>query len=569
MKILVIQLSRFGDLLQTTPMLCALRRRYPHASITVLSRYNVMEIYKDNPDVDYVELFSIEAYTNKLIEGPEDILSYYVELRDAVARLKSMKFDLVLNTTHDRFCTFLAYLLAAPEIKGMYLSAAKRLRILINGFWFKYLRCTSNFREIASFNLADIYKNAVGGDMALRNLFFHTPDGPLLEAEHLLNRNSIDNKRNYYIGFQLGTSTGNRRWPLKYFAALGNMLHQDKRAQVVLLGNSDEKGMGEKLAGLMEVKPLDFIGRTNLSVLAAILKKCVLLVTNDTGTMHLAEAVGTRCVALFFESANPFQTGPYGAGHIICAPELDCFPCPTTFKCEDKKCLDVITVDTVYRLIRHKLDENTAKTIHPTGGVRIYETRFVKTGTWDAWPMEKARLNKNDLARRIFRSMWLQYAQKAGEVFFEGKEGELQAALTGELKEWAGCYVIEKQFIQDWLEDFSVSLDMLEENMNTGITLLEEIVTACSAVPFNQDAVTAKSDDVGVLDQQIIQAGESNIWLSQITNLFELELEQIQDSNFFVMLTAWKQTYNAMKLRVDLLKKEIQVANELLVKGRD
>jgi ADP-heptose:LPS heptosyltransferase len=528
-----------------------------------------MEIYKDNPDVDYIELFNIEAYTNRMIECSEDILSYYVELRDAVARLKSMRFDLVLNTTHDRFCTFLAYLLVPPEIKGMYLSAAKRLRILINGFWFKYLRCTSNFRETASFNLTDIYKNAVGGDTTVRNLFFHTRADSLLEAEQLLSLNRIDNKRNYYIGFQLGTSSGSRRWPLEHFAALGNMLHQDKRVQVVLLGSPDEKEMGEKLAGLMEVKPVDFIGRTDLSVLAAILKKCALLVTNDTGTMHLAEAVGTRCVALFFESANPFQTGPYGAGHIICSPELDCFPCPTTFQCDEKRCLDVITVDTVYQLVRHKLDENTAKTIHPPKGVRIYETRFARTGTWDAWPMARARLNKSDLARRIYRSMWLKYAQKAGEVFFEERAGELQAALTGELKAWAGCYVVEKQSLQGWLKDFSISLDMLEKKLNTGITLLEEIGKACSAVPFNKDAVTAKSDDVGLLDQQIVQAGKSNIWLSQITSLFELELEQIQDGNFFVMLTGWKQTYNSLRLRVDLLNKEIQTAGELLVKGHD
>lgn len=565
MKILVIQLSRFGDLLQTTPMLHALRRRYPKASITVLSRYNVIEIYKDNLDVDYVELFNIEAYTKELVEKPEDILSSYVKLKDAVARLNSRKFDLVINATHDRFSTFLTYLLVPPEVKGMYLGADKRLQILINGFWFRYLRCTSEFRKTASFNLSDIYKNGVGGDIDARNLFFQPPADSLLEAEHLLNQYYIDNRRNYYIGFQLGTSSGSRRWPLERFAALGNMLHRDEASQVVLLGSRDEKGMGKKVASLMEVKPIDLIGKTNLSTLAALLKKCGLLVTNDTGTMHLAEAVGTRCLAFFFESANPFQTGPYGAGHIVCAPELDCFPCPTTFKCDEKECLDVITVDTMHQLIEQKLGKNTPQAIHAPEGMRIYETRFSKSGIWDAWPLEKTRLNKNDFARRIYRSLWLKYAKEIGEGVFEERDGELQTILTEEFKEWTKCYVIEKQSVQDWHEDFSNSVDTLEENADKGRTLLKEIGTAISSPSFDGTVITTKSNEIGLLDQQITQLGKSNAWVTPLTSLFELELEQVKDHNFFTLFKLWEQAYDELKVRLNLLGKEIATARDLLL----
>jgi ADP-heptose:LPS heptosyltransferase len=565
-KILVIQLSRFGDLLQTTPMLRALRRRYPQASITVLARYNVIEIYKDNPDVDYVELFHIEAYTKKLMESPDDIYRSYVELRDAVLRLKTMKFDLIINTTHDRFSTFLAYLLESPEIKGMYLSAQKRLRILVHGFWFRYLRCAPEFRKNASFNLVDIYKNAVGGDISTRDLFFYTPGDALLAAEDLLNQNDINNKTNNLIGFQIGTSTGNRRWPLECFAALGNMLHQDKGVRVVLLGSKDEKGMGEKVAGLMEVKPIDLIGKTALSVLAAVLKKCALLVTNDTGTMHLAEAVGTRCVALFFESANPFQTGPYGAGHIIFSPDLDCFPCPTTFRCMEKKCLDAINVDIVYQLIQYKLNKDKTQTIHSPEGTRIYETRFSQTGIWNTWPINNSRMDKNEFIRMAYRSIWLKYDQQMGEGLFTEKDGELQTILIEEFKEWASRYSIEKPSVEAWLNDFGNGLDILEEKIDKGMSLLEEINTSITSGPFNGSAVTTRSTEVGLFDQQIIQLGKSNSWISQLTSLFELELEQIQDNNFFIMLQAWQQTYEELRLRVDWVRKEIQEIGEVLTK---
>ena len=116
MNILVIQLSRFGDLLQTTPMLRALRVRYPQAQITVLSRYNLLQIYRDNPNVDQVELFDIEDYTKKYLSAPSDLFAAYHELKDAVMRLRSGKFDLVLNATHDRFSTVAMISPAVPPI---------------------------------------------------------------------------------------------------------------------------------------------------------------------------------------------------------------------------------------------------------------------------------------------------------------------------------------------------------------------------------------------------------------------------------------------------------------------
>ena len=161
MRILVLQLSRFGDLLQTTPMLRALRVRYPQAHITVLSRYNLLQIYRDNPNVDHVELFDIEGYTRTILAAPADLFAAYRELRDAARGLRSREFDLVLNATHDRFSTFLTHLLAPPTIKGMHLSSRNGLRISIQGFWFQYLRCTAGFRETAGFNLVDIYKNTI------------------------------------------------------------------------------------------------------------------------------------------------------------------------------------------------------------------------------------------------------------------------------------------------------------------------------------------------------------------------------------------------------------------------
>lgn len=565
MKILVIQTSRFGDLLQTTPMLHALRGGYPNASITVLARYNVMEIYKNSPDLDYLELFNIEEYTNRLMNNPKDIFTSYIELRDAVDHLQAMKFDMVVNTTHDRFSTFLAYLMTSPKIKGMYLSPNKKLHIQINGLWFQYLRCTSNFRMISSFNLADIYKNAVGGSKDTKRLFFHTNSETSSKAAGLLHPEGekLDTVR--YIGFQLGTSTGNRRWPSPYFTELGNMLHKDINTTVVLLGSKSEAGLGEKVSKSMTRKPINLIGKTDISLLAAVLSQCALLVTNDTGTMHLAEAVGTPCIALFFESANPFQTGPYGAGHLICAPDMDCFPCPTTFECRDKRCLHRVPVETIYRLIQDGPDKAETDPIPQPVGLRTFKTRFDALGVWDAWPLGKTSLKKNDIIRRLYRHTWLRYAFQSGEWDVGTSEDTLRNTLIEDLKQWLQGYFLQDPAIYDWLAEFKHPLEILVDHVDSGLTILNDMTLSGQMESLDLAWIKEKADELGLVDKKIIELGRDSSLLSQLTNLFQLELDQIHDARFFMMLNAWKQAYDRLKTRTALLKEEIRIIKGILV----
>ena len=516
-----------------------------------------MEIYKDNPDIDHVELFNIEEYTKRLLNRPKDLYNFFMELKKAVNRLKAMKFDLLINTTHDRFSTFLAHLIAPPEIEGMYISASNRLRIQINGFWFRYLRCASEFRDVASFNLADIYKNAVGGNGNSRGLFFHTYPDLLTKADELLEHADHSNTKRTFIGFQLGTSTGNRRWPSEYFIALGDMLQKNEETQVVLLGTKNEKKLSERVAGQMERAPINLIGKTSISLLAAVLKRCNVLVTNDTGTMHLAEAVGTKCAALFFESANPFQTGPYGSGHFICAPDIECFPCSTTYKCHDKKCLKCISSEAVCQLVSNLLDSDFTVVDLPAG-MRIYKTQMNNQGIWDAWPFKQTPIYMNDLIRKIYKNMWLRYAYESGEFSSFGKDYDLHSALSDGCKQWAEHHPIDVETKDEWLKIFKTSFKNLDQEIDRAISILTELAIAGQTDSFDRDFFTSKSDEIGRVDQKITASIKKEPWLSQLVHFFKLELDQIHDTEFFTMLNAWKRAYDNLKRKVRILKEETQ-----------
>src|SRR5207245_3314829 len=117
-----------------------------------------------------------------------------------------------------------------------------------------------------------------------------------------------------------------KRWPLGSFAAAGDRLQQDGAARVVLIGGRDVRHMGEQLMRKLRTTPIDLMGKTTMKELIALLRRARLLVTNDSGPMHLAAAVGTPVIALFGPT-DPTRTGPYGAGHTVLRSGVPCSPC--------------------------------------------------------------------------------------------------------------------------------------------------------------------------------------------------------------------------------------------------
>ena len=100
-------------------------------------------------------------------------------------------------------------------------------------------------------------------------------------------------------------------------------------------------------------------GKTSILQLPALLERCQLLVTNDTGTMHVGAAVGTRVIALF-GSTDPVTTGPWGDGHVIVRKDVSCSPCLKRICPTDHRCMDLITVDEVEEMVDRQLRNTKA-----------------------------------------------------------------------------------------------------------------------------------------------------------------------------------------------------------------
>src|SRR2546427_12779025 len=105
-----------------------------------------------------------------------------------------------------------------------------------------------------------------------------------------------------------------------------------------MIGARDERPVGKQVMRAMQTAPIDLMGRTTLKELIALLRRARLLITNDSGPMHLASAVGTPVIALFGPT-DPARTGPYGAGHTVLRSGVPCSPCFS------RRCTNAVTME--------------------------------------------------------------------------------------------------------------------------------------------------------------------------------------------------------------------------------
>ncbi len=157
------------------------------------------------------------------------------------------------------------------------------------------------------------------------------------------------------VGIQPGAKFGaTKLWPAGRFAAVGDRLAESEGARVLLLGSRDEAPLTAQISSLMKADSADLAGQDNLSLLPGLLRRLTVLLTGDTGPMHIAAAVGTPVVALFGPT-DPRHTGPVGENHRVLRRDLFCSPCFLK-KCPyGHECMEEMAVDEVFEAVRERL----------------------------------------------------------------------------------------------------------------------------------------------------------------------------------------------------------------------
>ena len=315
MRALVLNLTRFGDLIQTQPLLSLLSRRGYEVGLACLENF-AAELLND------VAVVHPLPGARLLARRDSDWRRLLSELDRFTCRIQGFAPDLLVNVTPSLSARLLSRMLPARERRGFCLDPM--------GFgiysspWAAFLQASSRYRGQSPFNLVDLL-------IKVGHLEPEATPAPLAQtgecgsAMERLRRMSPVQARGF-IGFQLGASEDRRRWPVEFFSRLGRALWEKHALLPVLLGSPAESRLGERYARTA-APCLDLIGRTDLKDLAGLLRGMELLVTNDTGTMHLAAGLNVPVAAFFLATAQPWDTGPYLEGCLCLEPDLECHPC--------------------------------------------------------------------------------------------------------------------------------------------------------------------------------------------------------------------------------------------------
>ena len=160
-----------------------------------------------------------------------------------------------------------------------------------------------------------------------------------------------------WIAIQPGARWLNKHWPVKYFAELVGLLAKEfPDHRFAILGGPDDQLAGKVVARAAPDRCLDLCGQTSLLEMVEWLRLCELMITNDTGPMHAAAALGKPLVALFGPT-EPRRTGPYGHLEDVLRIDLPCSPCMKSYCIYEKpnECLKAISPAMVFERVKCKL----------------------------------------------------------------------------------------------------------------------------------------------------------------------------------------------------------------------
>jgi heptosyltransferase-2 len=169
-------------------------------------------------------------------------------------------------------------------------------------------------------------------------------------AAHLLSQDET------WVGLCPGAHFGGaKRWLPERYAVVADALHARTGARIAILGSASDQAAGQEVVAAMSAPALSLCGQTSLEQLVWVLSRLRLLLTNDSGPMHLAAALGTPLVAVF-GSTDWRETAPFGTGHRLVRQDVDCAPCMLRECPIDHRCMTRVDADTVLEAALELLD---------------------------------------------------------------------------------------------------------------------------------------------------------------------------------------------------------------------
>lgn len=357
-----------GDIIQSIPFIRRLRRRNPDVQIDLFVERCFADVAALLPGIDNI----IEVGLEDLLlcfdrEQGVDVgkgITYYRRLVDS---LRLTGYHEVWNLTHTKPFTVLSSLVGGEHANGVTLDGGGLQKV--NKAWLKYFYATNLARPWCQFNLVDIYANCID----------EIPEeygrSVAIEAELYKGKWPAEYQPKQHqprVAIHPGASQKAKMWLAESYMETAKRLNAAGN-EIVLIGGKSDRKLAEQIA--LHVPVINLVGKTAIKELAAVLADCDLLISNDSGPMHMAAAVGTTVIAITLGSALGSETAPYGENHWVIEPKTQCYPCVAEKVCRHQSCANLITTEHVVQLANSILYHKAVPvSVSNDQNIRLYRT---------------------------------------------------------------------------------------------------------------------------------------------------------------------------------------------------
>ena len=556
-NIIILNLTRMGDLIQSTALFKKIKQIYPESRVKLIISKEFAEIAPFLPYVDEIKPIDVTGLSEILKANNFDLtIDVLKALGDMFDGILQVNYDLAVNLSHDEFSVYFLYIL--NSLKNIGISVNREGTIISNDEMIAYIFSAVKNRKVSVLNLVDLYERTIKTNKTqykqhVNKIYLDTKK---IDEEHngnkefeVLKKYGIEERDNI-VSFAIGASTELKKWRYDYFAELAKMfLNGDIKTKVVLLGaNYDVKAGGFIESIVANERLINLTGKTSVSDLVYVVRRSNLLITHDTGTMHIGVAVGTKLIVIYTGNVGFLETGPYAENRLLVIPDIGCFPCDFNLKCLNPVCQGLIKPEYIYdmslMLLKNEIGYTEKLYKYKNTGIVPYLSRFDSKKFIDYLPAVKIKLNFKDLKLKILKLSLEHYYEvdfliideNEIQLFldcFEGIEYNLSLDIEEELKSVENLIVLCKRGMSETKKMINLAL---KDPFNT--EKIEEYTGNIKSIDFELKYISSVYDDLSLFNQ--IHVINQNSSVSY--DLFGLALDSLKN-------------YSRYKLQLNIFKK--------------
>lgn len=540
MNILIVNLARLGDIIQSTAMMQGLKACCTGCRISLMHNKNLTGLQDLLPWIDRFYPVDFLGIVSRMHVGSSGINRAYGTVKKYFEELRGEGFDRIVNLTPHYIGVLSSYLAGT----GGSLNAC-------GDAWARFFVSTTRQWNHMPFHLSDVHARIAGVSTGTFLPRVQVSAQVRAEAARVLACHGV-RPGTLLVGLHTGGSTPEKRWPEADFIEVCRRICTEMGASVLVCGTDAGPAIRNFLAETRQGTIVNMVGKTSLAQLAALLERADVFVTNDSGPMHIAAACRTRVLSVHTGRDTCRTTGPCGPGNLCIEPDMACHPCEHPDACHHQHCRKCFAADVVCDVLQWMCDRETQRSLpRQQPGICLRTCAPDSRGDLNFQDLHAPGPAPTELYRYFMRILW-------DSTLNSPPPHEPHAALAAQpvdllrrdmLARYGGTGALPAR----WQDDLS-ELRHVAHLAAAGTDVVRAMLSLAHSPHANAHRLQEQAGQLEAIDRSIHSRGATLDQFAPVVRLFGHEIECLDGADLHLLLARTLRAYTMLGHRCALLQ---------------